>query len=282
MRGLDYYMRTTFELVHDGLGAQSASAAAGATTGSRRPSGPAAARHRLGARVDRTLLALRAEGARAAGRARPQVFVVPLGAAAKACAVALVGALRRDRVAADLAYGDRGMKGAMKAADRSGAPFAVVLGDRDLEAGIAQVKDLSTGEQAPVPLDDLVPTLKERLNVIRTHQAGALREEHAGTTVTLAGWVARRRDHGGVAFLDLRDGSGVVQVVVRECDRTRPARRVLRARHRRVRVRPEGNRNDALPTGAVEVAATTVEVLRAPPRCPSRSTTTCRSATRCA
>ncbi len=100
--------------------------------------------------------------------------------------------------------------------------------------------------------------------MMRSHPAGELREESAGTTVTLAGWVARRRDHGGVAFLDLRDASGVVQVVVRESDVAHD----LRAEYcvlvtGEVRLRPEGNRNDALPTGAVEVAAQTVEVLSA-------------------
>ena len=98
--------------------------------------------------------------------------------------------------------------------------------------------------------------------MIRTHEAGALREEHAGQTVTLTGWVARRRDHGGVAFLDLRDGSGIAQVVVRESDiagdlRSEYCLRVVGE----VRARPEGNRNDALPTGGVEVAASEVEVL---------------------
>jgi hypothetical protein len=100
--------------------------------------------------------------------------------------------------------------------------------------------------------------------VIRTHEAGTLREEHAGTTVTLTGWVARRRDHGGVAFLDLRDGSGIAQVVVRENDIAHDLRAEYCVRVvGEVRVRPEGNRNEALPTGAVEVAASEVEVLSA-------------------
>jgi len=98
--------------------------------------------------------------------------------------------------------------------------------------------------------------------VIRTHEAGLLREEHAGQTVTLTGWVARRRDHGGVAFLDLRDGSGVAQVVVRESEIAHDLRNEYCVRVvGEVRARPEGNRNDALPTGAVEVAASEVEVL---------------------
>ena len=98
--------------------------------------------------------------------------------------------------------------------------------------------------------------------MIRTHEAGRLREEHAGSTVTLTGWVARRRDHGGVAFLDLRDGSGLAQVVVRESDIAHELRAEYCVRVvGEVRLRPEGNRNDALPTGAVEVAASEVEVL---------------------
>jgi aspartyl-tRNA synthetase len=98
--------------------------------------------------------------------------------------------------------------------------------------------------------------------VIRTHEAGALREEHAGQDVVLAGWVARRRDHGGVAFLDLRDGSGIAQVVVRESDIASELRAEFCVRVAgEVRLRPEGNRNDALASGAVEVAASEVEVL---------------------
>ncbi|MFF0576057.1 aspartate--tRNA ligase [Streptosporangium saharense] len=98
--------------------------------------------------------------------------------------------------------------------------------------------------------------------MIRTHEAGSLRKEHAGQQVTLAGWVGRRRDHGGVVFIDLRDASGSCQVVFREEDDAHG----LRAEYcvkvvGQVRVRPEGNENPELPTGAIEVVASEVEVL---------------------
>jgi aspartyl-tRNA synthetase len=103
--------------------------------------------------------------------------------------------------------------------------------------------------------------------MIRTHEAGTLRPEHAGTEVTLAGWVARRRDHGGVVFIDLRDASGVVQVVFRE-GAPAEAAHVLRNEfcvlvHGSVGTRPEGNENPDLPTGGIEVTASSVEVLSA-------------------
>jgi histidyl-tRNA synthetase len=104
-------------------------------------------------------MALESEGVELPAEDGVSVFVVPLGAAAKAWAVTTVGALRAQGVAADLAYGDRGLKGAMKAADRSGARWAVVVGDRDLEAGVAQLKDLGNGEQTAVPLTDLLEKL---------------------------------------------------------------------------------------------------------------------------
>src|SRR5215217_308092 len=101
--------------------------------------------------------------------------------------------------------------------------------------------------------------------VLRTHEAGSLRAEHAGQTVTLTGWVARRRDHGGVIFIDLRDASGVAQVVFREGEMAERAHQ-LRSEFcvriiGEVNGRPEGNANDEIPTGAIEVLATELEVL---------------------
>ncbi|MBF6435824.1 aspartate--tRNA ligase [Nocardia cyriacigeorgica] len=101
--------------------------------------------------------------------------------------------------------------------------------------------------------------------MLRTHLAGSLRSEHAGQTVTLSGWVARRRDHGGVIFIDLRDASGVAQVVFREGEAAEQAHR-LRAEYcvkvvGVVEQRPQGNENPDLPTGAIEVNVSELEVL---------------------
>ncbi|ALQ30707.1 MULTISPECIES: aspartate--tRNA ligase [Micrococcaceae] len=98
--------------------------------------------------------------------------------------------------------------------------------------------------------------------MLRTHQLGVLNAEHIGQQVTLTGWVARRRDHGGVAFLDLRDASGVAQVVVRDEEDFHPLRNefVLQIKGT-VERRPEGNENPNLPTGEIEVIADEVIVL---------------------
>ena len=98
--------------------------------------------------------------------------------------------------------------------------------------------------------------------MLRNQSAGDLRAEHAGRIVVLAGWVARRRDHGGVAFLDLRDGSGIVQVVVHDETVAAGLRSEYCVRvEGPVQRRPAGNENPNLPTGEVEVVADTVEVL---------------------
>jgi aspartyl-tRNA synthetase len=98
--------------------------------------------------------------------------------------------------------------------------------------------------------------------MLRTHDAGSLRASHAGQVVSLAGWVARRRDHGGVAFIDLRDATGSVQVVIRD----EALAGQLRAEWclqitGEVVLRPEGNANSALPTGAIEIMGDDVKVL---------------------
>ena len=99
--------------------------------------------------------------------------------------------------------------------------------------------------------------------MLRTHNTGSLRASHIGETVTLVGWVDRRRDHGGIAFIDLRDASGIAQIVIRE-----DVAHELRAEYvikvtGTVGERPEGNANASIPTGEIEVIADEVEVLNA-------------------
>ncbi|MGW1195917.1 histidine--tRNA ligase [Streptomyces sp. NPDC002536] len=160
VRGLDYYTRTTFEFVHDGLGSQSAVGGGGRYDGlSEMIGGPALPSVGWALGVDRTVLALKAEGIELELPAATQVFAVPLGEEARTKLFGLVTELRRAGVATDFAFGGKGLKNAMKSANRSGARFALVAGERDLAEGVVQLKDLESGEQRPVAFDTVVSEL---------------------------------------------------------------------------------------------------------------------------
>ncbi|WP_240140028.1 histidine--tRNA ligase [Streptomyces sp. MUM 178J] len=164
VRGLDYYTRTTFEFVHDGLGSQSAVGGGGRYDGlSEMIGGPALPSVGWALGVDRTVLALEAEGIALDLPAATSVFAVPLGEDARRVLFDVVTRLRKAGVATDFAFGGRGLKGAMKAANRSGARYAVVAGERDLAEGVVQLKDMESGEQEPVALDAIVEKLASRL-----------------------------------------------------------------------------------------------------------------------
>lgn len=164
VRGLDYYTKTTFEFVHDGLGAQSGIGGGGRYDGlMRQLGGQDLSGIGFGLGVDRTMLALAAEGKTVGKTTRCEVYGVGLSESAKLRLAVIAGHLRSAGVRVDLAYGDRGLKGAMRAADRSGAVFALVAGDRDLEAGTVGVKNLATGEQVDVPIEDVVAEILRRM-----------------------------------------------------------------------------------------------------------------------
>src|SRR3984885_8562519 len=153
VRGLDYYMRTTYEFDHALLGAQS-----GISGGSRYDSrsedigGPSLPGIGFAGGPGRIVLAIQS------GRGGPeahtatgcQVFGVPLGDDLHADVLALITALRRAGVHADMIFGHRGLKGAMKAAARAGARFAVLIGPAERDAGLVQIKDLENGDQEHV------------------------------------------------------------------------------------------------------------------------------------
>ncbi|MDY0113437.1 MAG: histidine--tRNA ligase [Corynebacterium sp.] len=165
VRGLDYYTKTCFEFVHDGLGAQSGIGGGGrydglmAQLGGQELSGIG-----FGLGVDRALLALETEGKTFGDERRVDVYGVALGEDASRAMAVLVGKLRDAGISSDMSYGGRGLKGAMKGADRAGARFALVLGESELAAGEVQLKDLTAHEQDAVKLDDVVARLQARLN----------------------------------------------------------------------------------------------------------------------
>ncbi|MDF2704885.1 MAG: histidine--tRNA ligase [Nonomuraea muscovyensis] len=165
VRGLDYYTRTTFEFVHDGLGSQSAVGGGGRYDGlSEMLGGPPLPSVGWALGVDRTYLAMEAEGLLVGdATGRLQVYGVPLGDDARRRMFLLVDELRRAGVSADMAFGGKGLKGAMKGAGRSGARFALILGERDLAAQAVQLKDLTTAEQTEVPLAQVVDVLKGKV-----------------------------------------------------------------------------------------------------------------------
>lgn len=164
VRGLDYYTKTCFEFVHDGLGAQSGIGGGGrydglmAQLGGQDLSGIGYA---LG--VDRCLLALEAEQKKMTDGSRVDVFGVAMGQAAKRAMVGVVDSLRAAGISADMSFGDRGLKGAMKGADRAGAKIALVLGDNELESGSIAVKDLRAHEQQDVSMESLTATVSQML-----------------------------------------------------------------------------------------------------------------------
>ncbi|WP_084957967.1 histidine--tRNA ligase [Thermoactinospora rubra] len=166
VRGLDYYTRTTFEFVHGGLGSQSAVGGGGRYDGlSELIGGPSLPSVGWALGVDRTLLAMEAEGLLDdTGEGRVAVYGVPLGEEARRRMFLLMAELRRAGVSADMAFGGKGLKGAMKGADRSGARFALILGERDLAARAVQLKDLTTAEQTEVPLAQVVEIVKGKLS----------------------------------------------------------------------------------------------------------------------
>ncbi|MEU6081323.1 histidine--tRNA ligase [Streptomyces sp. NPDC047108] len=164
VRGLDYYTRTTFEFVHDGLGSQSAVGGGGRYDGlSEMIGGPELPSVGWALGVDRTVLALEAEGVELHVPASTQVFTVALGEEARRTLFGVVTELRRAGVPTDFAFGGKGLKNAMKSANRSGARYAIVAGERDLAEGGVQLKDLQSGEQAPVALGEIVAELRRKL-----------------------------------------------------------------------------------------------------------------------
>lgn len=163
VRGLDYYTGTTFEFVHSGLGAQSGIGGGGrydglmATLGGQDLSGIG-----FGLGIDRILLAMESEKIALPIESYTDLFVISLGESARKQAFIIVQELRNQGFVVKQSYGDRGLKGAMKAADKSGARYSIVIGDAEISTGSVELKKMATGEAVSVTLSALASTLAEK------------------------------------------------------------------------------------------------------------------------
>jgi histidyl-tRNA synthetase len=160
VRGLDYYTGTTFEFVHELLGAQSGIGGGGRYDGlMEQLGGQALSGIGFGLGVDRALLAAEAEGVIASDEFVSDLFIIPLGEPAKVHALTIAATLRKTGKVVEIAFGDRALKGAMKGADKSGATYVIVLGESEISSGTVELKEMKTGQTRSVKIDSLFQSL---------------------------------------------------------------------------------------------------------------------------
>ena len=160
VRGLDYYTGTTFEFVHELLGAQSGIGGGGRYDGLMAElGGQSLSGIGFGLGVDRALLAAEAEGVINENSFVSDLFIIPLGDAAKEMAMKIASQLRGAGKRIEIAFGDRALKGAMKGADKSGARYVIVLGDSEISSATVELKGMKTGATSSVKIDSLISAI---------------------------------------------------------------------------------------------------------------------------
>ena len=162
VRGLDYYTGTTFEFVHELLGAQSGIGGGGRYDGlMEQLRGQSLSGIGFGLGVDRALLAAEAEGVIGSDAFVSDLFVIPLGEVAKVQALIIASHLRLKGKRVEIAFGDRALKGAMKGADKSGSTHVIVLGESEISSGTVELKDMKSGLSTSVKIDSLLEALEK-------------------------------------------------------------------------------------------------------------------------
>lgn len=160
VRGLDYYTGTTFEFIHADLGAQSGIGGGGRYDGLMEIlGGQSLSGIGFGLGVDRALLAAQAEGVIKEDQFTSDLFIIPLGDNQKSDALLLATQLRAAGIRTEIAFGDRALKGAMKAADKSGSRYVVIIGDSEVASGIVELKRMSDGTITSVKISELQKAL---------------------------------------------------------------------------------------------------------------------------
>ncbi len=289
VRGLDYYTRTAFEITVGALGAQASVCGGGRYDNLvEHLGGPPTPGVGVAFGKERILLAIDWE--KEPRQAGGKVFVATAGSGLESEALQLAQELRRQKITAEADLLERSLKAQMKYAGKLNYDNVVIIGDKEIKDGCVTLRNMTNGEQREVARTDLASKLtgpvkaaglaagdvfapEVRLplqteEALKTHHCGSLTTDYINSQVKLAGWVGRRRDHGGLIFIDLRDRSGLMQLVFDQQNgeelfslaESLRSEYVVAVEGDLVR-RSDDNINPALPTGEIEVRVTGMEIL---------------------
>lgn len=289
VRGLDYYTRTAFEIVAGGSGAQASLCGGGRYDHLvEHCGGPHTPGVGVAFGVERILLAM--DWGKQLPEAEAKVYIATAGDGLEGESILLASELRMRHIAAETEMMGRSLKAQMKYAGRQGCQKVVIIGADEIARGKVALRDMDSGEQKELPREALFAMLKgdsqktEKASasareaefclpppgesIFKTHYCGLLNPGHVNTRVKLSGWVDRRRDHGGLIFIDLRDRSGMMQLVFdqqlgvqlfKQAESLRSE--YVIAVEGEVVLRSEDNINPVLPTGTIEVRVANMEIL---------------------
>lgn len=288
VRGLDYYTRTAFEVVAGGTGAQASLCGGGRYDHLvEHCGGPHTPGVGVAFGIERILLTM--DWSKQLPDVSPPIYIASAGENLEGESLLLASELRLRGIAAETEMMDRSLKAQMKYAGRQGYKYVAIIGQDEIASGQITLRDMESGKQKELSREAVFELLiNEQLElqeaassasaevvlpstgkpVQKSHYCGKLTLNHINTSVKLAGWVAKRRDHGGLIFIDLRDRSGIMQLVfdqqlgIELFNLAESLRNefVIAVEGEVIR-RSEDNINQSLPTGEVEVRVSAMEVL---------------------
>ena len=289
VRGLDYYTQTAFEVVAGGTGAQASLCGGGRYDHLvEYCGGPHTPGVGVAFGIERILLTM--DWSKQLPVVIPPIYIASAGENLEGESLLLASELRQRGIAAETEMMDRSLKAQMKYAGRQGYRHVAIIGQDEIASGQITLRDMENGKQkelsreavfellineqaelqeaaaSSVSAEVVLPSAGKPVQ--KSHYCGKLTLNHINTSVKLAGWVAKRRDHGGLIFIDLRDRSGIMQLVfdqqlgIELFNQAESLRNefVIAVEGEVIR-RSEDNINQSLPTGEVEVRVSAMEVL---------------------
>jgi aspartyl-tRNA synthetase len=289
VRGLDYYTRTAFEITAGGLGAQASLCGGGRYDNLvEHCGGPHTPGVGVAFGVERILLAM--DWGKQMAEVTAPVFIATAGENLEGELLLLASELRQHSVAAETEMMQRSLKAQMKYAGKQGFQYVAIIGEDEIARGRVTLRNMESGEQIELSRAEALSQLKPEKAVLDTepakeplaavtlppngqplqksHYCGALRLNDVGSIVKLAGWVGKRRDHGGLIFIDLRDRSGIMQLVFDQQLGSELFNQVESLRSEFVVAvegeivkRSEETINPSLPTGEIEIWVSRMEIL---------------------